>query len=55
MASGTAWKRKMGLTGTVETTALIKSLISQNTHRNIQHDRDVLYSCGTDRALVFKW
>ena len=30
-------------------------LISHNTHRNIQNNRDVLYSCGTDRAVVFKW
>ena len=53
MTSRAAWKRKMTLTGNVETTALIKSLISQNTPRNIQNDRHVLYSCGTDRAVVF--
>ena len=33
----------------------ILCLISQNTHRNIQNNIDVLYSCGTDRAVVFKW
>ena len=33
----------------------ILCLISQNTHRNIQNNTDVLYSCGTDRAVVFKW
>ena len=32
----------------------ILCLISQNTHKNIQNDRDVLYSCGTDRAFVFQ-
>ena len=32
----------------------ILCLISQNTHKNIQDDRDVLYSCGTDSALVFQ-
>ena len=31
----------------------ILCLISHNTHRNIQNDRDMLYSCGTDRAVVF--
>ena len=33
----------------------ILSLIRQNTHRNIQNNRDVLYNCGTDCAVVFKW
>ena len=31
----------------------ILCLISQNTHINLQNHRDVLYSCGTDRALAF--
>ena len=33
----------------------ILCLISQNTHRNIQNNTDVLYSCGTDPAVVYKW
>ena len=34
----------------------ILCLISQNMHRNIlfQNNMNVLYSCGTDRAVVFK-
>ena len=44
MASLAAWKRKMALTGNV--------LISQNISRNIQDNSEVLYSCGTDRAVV---
>ena len=33
----------------------ILCLISQNIHRNIQNNRDVFYTCGTDSAVVFKW
>ena len=42
-------EKKMALNYSIDQ---ILCLISQNTHRNIQNNRDVLYSCGTDRAVV---
>ena len=49
MASRAAFKRRNN------SIDQILCLISQNTHRNIQNNRDVLYSCGTDCAVVFRW
>ena len=53
MASRAAWKRKMALTGNVETTALIKSMFDKPCYpQKHSNNRDVLYSCRTNRALV---
>ena len=51
MTRRAVWKRKMALTGNVET-ALINSHV-RLAKIPIQNNRDALYICGTDRALVF--
>ena len=57
MASRAALEKKNGVNRQRRNNSnyQILCLISQNTHRNIQNDRDVLCSCGTERAVVFKW
>ena len=56
MASRAAWKRKKCINREHRNNSIdtLLCLISQNTHRNIQNNRDVLWSCGTDRDVVFK-
>ena len=57
MASRVAWKRKNGVKRQRPNNSInqILCLISQNIHINLQNHRDVLYSCGNDRAVVSKW
>ena len=33
----------------------ILCLMSKNAHTSIQNARDLMYSCRTDNAVVFKW